>query len=125
VTALVRHCLGPLAEALELWVCGEDVERKKPDPQAYALALERLGLGPAAALAIEDTGHGLQAATAAGLGCVITLSHYGSREAMQRYAPALAVVEGFGPGGQVMVGPACGAAGVGLAYLQQLVAGRG
>jgi hypothetical protein len=44
---------------------------------------------------------------------------------MQRYAPALAVVEGFGPGGQVMVGPACGAAGVGLAYLQQLVAGRG
>ena len=125
VTALVRHCLGPLAEALELWVCGDDVERKKPDPQAYALALERLGLGPDAALAIEDTGQGLQAATAAGLGCVITLSHYGSREAMQRYAPALAVVEGFGPGGQVMVGPACGAAGVGLAYLQQLVPGRG
>ena len=125
VTALVRRCLGSLAEALELWVCGEDVARKKPDPQAYLLAMERLDLPPAAALAIEDTGNGLQAATAAGLGCVISLSHYGSRESMQRYDSALAVVQGFGPGAEVIRGPACAAAGVGLAYLQQLVAGRG
>lgn len=123
VAALARCCLGDLAQALELWVCGDDVGRKKPDPEAYVQALARLGLPAAAALALEDSGNGLRAAVGAGLGCVITLSHYGALEPPGSFAAALAVVEGLGPGGRVARGPACGAAGVTLSYLQQLRAG--
>lgn len=36
----------------------------------YLLALERLGLGPGQAVAIEDTPHGVAAAKAAGLACI-------------------------------------------------------
>lgn len=57
-------------------VCAEDAPRKKPDPQAYLMALERLGLRPTEALAIEDSPNGLAAARAAGIRCGITRSAY-------------------------------------------------
>ncbi len=57
-------------------VCAEDAPLKKPHPQAYAVALARLGIGPADALAIEDSPNGLQAATAAGVPCCITRSAF-------------------------------------------------
>lgn len=121
VAALAQRCLGKLAEGLELWVCGDDVARKKPDPEGYVLALQRLGLPPGAALAIEDSGNGLRAAHAAGLPCLITLSHYGSREPEGTFAAATAVVDCLGPEGQVRRGPVCGADGITLAYLERLL----
>jgi HAD superfamily hydrolase (TIGR01509 family) len=57
-------------------VCAEDAPRKKPDPQAYQLALQRLGVAPHEALAIEDSPNGLKAARAAGIPCGITRSAY-------------------------------------------------
>jgi HAD superfamily hydrolase (TIGR01509 family) len=57
-------------------VCAEDAPVKKPDPQAYRLALERLGVAPDEAFAIEDSPNGLQAARAAGIRCGITRSAY-------------------------------------------------
>jgi beta-phosphoglucomutase-like phosphatase (HAD superfamily) len=48
-------------------VYGDDVERGKPDPEAYTAALERLGVAPEAALAFEDSATGVAAATAAGV----------------------------------------------------------
>lgn len=52
-------------------VCTRDeVERTKPDPAVYRLALERLGIEPHEAFAIEDSPHGVTAAKAAGLRCV-------------------------------------------------------
>ena len=57
-------------------VCAEDAPRKKPDPQVYAIALQRLGIAPGAALAIEDSPAGLAAARAAGIACLITRSVY-------------------------------------------------
>lgn len=123
VEALARRCLGELAQALELWVCGDDVRAKKPDPEGYRLALVQLGLPAGAALALEDSGNGLRAAVGAGLACVITLSHYGAREPAGTFAAATAVVDGLGAAGRVARGPACGAGGVTLSYLQQLRAG--
>ena len=55
-------------------VCGEDVPLKKPHPQAYLLALQRLGVDAAQAFALEDSPGGLRAACAAGLACGITRS---------------------------------------------------
>jgi putative hydrolase of the HAD superfamily len=50
--------------------CGDEVERPKPAPDVYRLALDRLGLAPAAAVAVEDSRHGVAAAKAAGLRCI-------------------------------------------------------
>lgn len=57
-------------------VAGDDVSKKKPDPQAYELALERLELAPEDAVAIEDSLQGLRAAHAARLPCVVCPSPY-------------------------------------------------
>jgi HAD superfamily hydrolase (TIGR01509 family) len=54
----------------EVLACGDEVTGHKPDPAVYLLALERLGLPPEAAVAFEDTPHGVSAAVAAGLRCV-------------------------------------------------------
>jgi HAD superfamily hydrolase (TIGR01509 family) len=123
VEALASRCLGSLAAALELWVCGEDVVHKKPHAEGYRLALDQLGVSPAAALAIEDSGNGLQAAVGAGLPCLITRSHYGAREPATTYGAAAALVDGLGSAGQVVRGPACGSGGISLSYLQQLLVG--
>jgi HAD superfamily hydrolase (TIGR01509 family) len=77
VQALLGQLLGSgWREGFAAVVCAEDAPRKKPDPQAYALALQRLGLPPAQAFAIEDSPDGLRAALAAGLGCGVTRSRY-------------------------------------------------
>ncbi len=57
-------------------VCAEDAPVKKPDPQAYQLALRRLGLAPHEAFALEDSPNGLVAARAARVACGITRSTY-------------------------------------------------
>jgi HAD superfamily hydrolase (TIGR01509 family) len=49
---------------------GDEVSGHKPDPGVYELALKRLGVSPTAAVAVEDTPHGVAAAQAAGLPAV-------------------------------------------------------
>jgi HAD superfamily hydrolase (TIGR01509 family) len=61
---------------LDALVCGEEVTRKKPDPEIFRLALRRLGLDAAQALAIEDSAIGLEAARGAGLATLITPGLY-------------------------------------------------
>ncbi|TDD13406.1 HAD family hydrolase [Kribbella turkmenica] len=48
-------------------VTGDEVATHKPDPAIYALALRRLGVPGAEAIAVEDTAHGVAAAQAAGM----------------------------------------------------------
>jgi HAD superfamily hydrolase (TIGR01509 family) len=57
-------------------VCGEDVERKKPDPAVYVEALRLLGIEAGRALAIEDSPAGVAAARAAGVPVIVTRSAY-------------------------------------------------
>jgi HAD superfamily hydrolase (TIGR01509 family) len=77
VDALLGRLLGGAWPArFAAVVCAEDAPRKKPDPQAYLLALQRLGVASAEALALEDSPMGLQAALEAGLRCGITRSRY-------------------------------------------------
>ena len=47
-------------------VCAQEAPKKKPDPQAYLLALEALKLRPFEAVAMEDSQAGAAAAHAAG-----------------------------------------------------------
>lgn len=75
VDALLRATLG--TQPFEVIAAGDDVVAKKPSPDVYLLALERLGLPAAACVAVEDTLNGLKSAQSAGLACVITPSVYG------------------------------------------------
>jgi HAD superfamily hydrolase (TIGR01509 family) len=47
-------------------VCGEDVQRPKPDPEPYLLAAGRLGVPPAGCAVLEDSPTGIAAGRAAG-----------------------------------------------------------
>jgi HAD superfamily hydrolase (TIGR01509 family) len=49
---------------------GNEVEKVKPDPALYALAVRRLGVSPSETVALEDSYNGLLAAKRAGLYCV-------------------------------------------------------
>jgi HAD superfamily hydrolase (TIGR01509 family) len=53
--------------AFETIVCGDDVQRGKPDPEPYLLAARRLGAAPESCLAFEDAPEGIAAALAAGM----------------------------------------------------------
>lgn len=78
---LVRGCLRrPAEEIFEVVVTGGDVSRKKPDPQGYLLALEKLGLTGDQAVAFEDSPAGHAAARAAGLTVVVTPSRHGPQD---------------------------------------------
>jgi len=48
----------------------DDVGARKPDPEIYRRAAERLGVPAAAMLVVEDSRHGIRAAKAAGAPCV-------------------------------------------------------
>lgn len=54
----------------------EEVERKKPAPDVYLWALDRLNLPAASCIAIEHSRIGLRSAMAAGLTTIITISDY-------------------------------------------------
>ena len=72
---------------------------KKPAPDIYLLALERLGADAADVLVIEDSGNGLLAAVGAGLRCLVTVSDYTVGE---DFSEADLVVTSLGdPGGEV------------------------
>ena len=77
VDALLSLSLGPAwRERFAAVVCGEDVQHKKPDPEAYEQALRQLGLGALAAVAFEDSPGGAAAARAAQVPVIVTRSHY-------------------------------------------------
>jgi HAD superfamily hydrolase (TIGR01509 family) len=77
VRAILDHVAGPdRAAQFALVLAGDVVARKKPAPDIYTLALERLGVAPSSALVIEDSRNGLLAAVDAGLRCVITVNGY-------------------------------------------------
>lgn len=60
-----------LARYLNVLVTRSDVERSKPDPESYLLAVEKVGFRKEECLVFEDTLNGLRAAKAAGLVCYI------------------------------------------------------
>ena len=57
-------------------ICGEDVVKKKPDPEAYLLAIEKMGVQPNICLAIEDSENGLLSARQAGLEVLVVRSQF-------------------------------------------------
>ncbi|BAU10026.1 HAD family hydrolase [Leptolyngbya sp. NIES-3755] len=77
VIALLETELAPDSPNwFEVIAAGDVVPQKKPAPDIYFYALEKLSLSAANCIAIEDSYQGLQAALASGLKTVITLNAY-------------------------------------------------
>lgn len=73
VEVTLKALIGPERFAqLDLFMAGDDVPKKKPDPIIYILAAEKLGLDPSECVVIEDSLIGLQAAQGANMKCVVT-----------------------------------------------------
>jgi HAD superfamily hydrolase (TIGR01509 family) len=53
-----------------VYVNGDDVTHKKPHPELFLVAAERMGLAPGCCVVIEDAPNGVQAAKAAGAKCI-------------------------------------------------------
>jgi HAD superfamily hydrolase (TIGR01509 family) len=100
VRAILEHAIGPdRAARFDLLLAGDVVAHKKPAPDIYQLALERLGVAAASALVIEDSRNGLLAAVGTGLRCLVTVNGYTENEDTSE---AILVVTSLGdPGGEV------------------------
>lgn len=62
--------LGLPPERFDAVVTGSDVARKKPHPDIFQLAAERIAVPPELCLVVEDAINGVQAAKAAGAACL-------------------------------------------------------
>jgi HAD superfamily hydrolase (TIGR01509 family) len=77
VRAILVAAVGPeRAARFDLVLAGDVVAHKKPAPDIYRLALDRLSVAPSTVLVIEDSRNGLLAAVGAGLRCVMTVNGY-------------------------------------------------
>jgi len=59
--------IGLAPELFDALVCGNEVVHKKPDPEIFLLAANKLNIPPANCLVIEDAPSGLEAARAASM----------------------------------------------------------
>jgi phosphoglycolate phosphatase len=68
-----RRFTEPLLQAMrldgffELWVCGDDLERQKPDPEPLLYAMQQLGVSAAATWMVGDSATDVATARAAGV----------------------------------------------------------
>jgi len=86
-------------DRFEVVVAGDDVSRRKPDPEAYVLVVDRLHLHRRAAVAIEDSGPGWESAHRAGLTCVIVAN---DETNLATVSGAPLIVDGFGPSPRII-----------------------
>ncbi|WP_308799394.1 HAD-IA family hydrolase [Agromyces silvae] len=80
VQAVLDHAVGRDLAARFRVFAGDIVPRKKPAPDIYLLALDELGADPDETVVIEDSGNGVEAAVAAGLRTLVTVSSYTADE---------------------------------------------
>ena len=61
-----------------VYINGNDVTHKKPNPALFLLAAERMGIEPSHCVVIEDAPNGIQAAKAAGAKCIAVTNSAGA-----------------------------------------------
>lgn len=131
VEPLLDHLFG--LERFVAVLTGDDVERRKPDPEVYARALRTLGAEASAVVAVEDAAKGVTAAGDVGIACVVVVNDYTRHEFTDGAGgdgrPPVLVVDRFGRPGRASVlhGPPglLDDGAVTLATLTGLVGGRG
>ncbi|MGA0368125.1 MAG: HAD family hydrolase [Kiritimatiellia bacterium] len=72
--------IGLPSESFDTCITGDDIQRKKPDPEIFLTAAARVGVPPERCLVVEDAVHGVQAAKAAGCRCLAISSSFSAEE---------------------------------------------
>ncbi len=67
-------------DVFDVLITGEDVENGKPDPEPYAKAAERLGVGADECIVVENAPLGVQSAKNAGMYCVAVATYVPAEE---------------------------------------------
>jgi HAD superfamily hydrolase (TIGR01509 family) len=67
-------------------VSGEDVELKKPAPDIYLIAAQKINIPPASCIVVEDALNGIQAAKSAGMQCIAVCSSF-NRQTLLKVKP--------------------------------------
>ena len=62
------------------WITGDDISRKKPDPEVFLTAANRLALPPGRCVVIEDAPNGVAAALAGGFKCIVVTNSVAAAE---------------------------------------------
>jgi len=121
VEALLTHTLG--AESMdwfEVIAAGDIVPAKKPAPDIYEYALEKMQLNPEQCLAFEDSSNGIISSSDANLTTIITINGYTKDDDFSR---AALVLDSFGDPDHaftVLAGDAHGASYVNIDLLKHL-----
>lgn len=98
VTALLGKTLGgDPAEWFEVIAAGDIVPAKKPAPDIYVWALDKMKLDASECLALEDSQNGIRSSLGAGLKTVVTVNDY---TLDHDFAGAVAVLSDLGEPGQ-------------------------
>jgi HAD superfamily hydrolase (TIGR01509 family) len=98
IDALLAHALpAAAADWFDVIASAEDAPLKKPDPQVYRVALERLGVDARECFAFEDSAAGLRAARGALVPTIVTCNDYTRG---QDFHGALSVVSDLGAPGR-------------------------
>jgi beta-phosphoglucomutase-like phosphatase (HAD superfamily) len=74
-------------------VTGDDVTDRKPQPEAYLVALRALAADRESTVAVEDSDNGVRSARAAGLRVAAVTNDYTASQALRE---AAVVIDGFG-----------------------------
>lgn len=94
VTALLRYSVAEDAESwFEVIAAGDIVPAKKPAPDIYLWALQKMRIAPENCIAFEDSRNGLLASRAANVPTVVTVNGYTAHE---NFDDALAVLSDLG-----------------------------
>lgn len=80
VSNLIKTLMGPDRFAKFQIFAGDMVQKKKPAPDVYNMAVDEMGLDKSRCVIVEDTEIGLGAAKAAGISCIVTKSAYADKE---------------------------------------------
>lgn len=68
--------------AFQVIITGDDVQKSKPDPEPYLMAVEKLGLIKEECIVIENAPLGIRSAKNAGLRCIAVIAYLG-RESLE------------------------------------------
>jgi HAD superfamily hydrolase (TIGR01509 family) len=100
VRATLERAVGADQSARFAVFAGDIVPAKKPAPDIYLLALERLGRAASEAVVVEDSRNGMLAALAAGPSCVVTVNGFTEQEDFSGASFVVSSLGDPGPGGE-------------------------
>ncbi|MGA9162876.1 MAG: HAD family hydrolase [Thiobacillus sp.] len=121
VTVLLEHSLGAgTQDWFDVIAAGDIVPAKKPAPDIYHYALEKMGLDAAVCLAFEDSENGLRASLGANLKTLVTVNDYTLDHDFTGAAVVLSDLGDPGSPNRRIAGPDLGRPFVDVAYLRTL-----